>query len=164
MDRRRTGSSLTGSSPAESHRCSRYRHGGFGRWYDLDDAVHDLLQMLAHRFIRSRPVPIVRVKYFGRERVRQLQQPAAALICRDIAADQSCRQLAQRRLNRAGFRKRALEVLRAQIDGRGEMGRPTDATGLAINWMQGGLLFVPENAVLRLISVINYFRRHYRFL
>ena len=99
--------------------------------------VGDALQVVAHRAVRARPVPVGGVEDRGRHRVLHLQQPARLLVAARIAAHQDRRDPAHRRQLLPGLHERALEVLLAEVDHLGERGGAADATRRSVDEVHG---------------------------
>jgi hypothetical protein len=100
-------------------------------------AFRDALQVIPHRLVRAGAVPVRGVQHFGRQRLRELEQPARPLVDRRIAADQRGRNLPRRGILLARLDERSLQVLVAEIDDLGQRGRATDAAGLTMHEMHG---------------------------
>ena len=85
-------------------------------------------EMVGHRRIRARPVPVDGIEDLGRHRVLCLQQAAGLLVELGVAPHERGRNAPHRRDLPARLEKRALEVLLAQIDDLGQRRRLADAT------------------------------------
>ena len=98
----------------------------------------DAAQVVAHRLVGARAVPVRRIQDFRRDGVLHLQQSAGVFVARGIATHQGAGDATGRRHFLAGFDEGALQVLLAQIDDLGQSSGTTNPARRAVDQMHKG--------------------------
>ncbi len=99
----------------------------------------DAAQVICHRGVRARPVPVHRVEDLGRHGVLRLQQAARLLVELGVAAHERRGYAPQRRDLPSRLEERALEVLLTEVDDLSQRRGLADPARGPVDEMHGGL-------------------------
>ena len=106
-------------------------HAPVAAGHDRHGTLRDALEVIAHRVVHARAIPVVGIENFRRDGMGHLQEAAGLRIAGHVATHEQHRDISSAAAAGLGHDESALQILLTEIDDRREMRRAAYPAGLA---------------------------------